>query len=797
MVKIFIDRKYNSLLFAGVLLVCFLVSTGVRYQQFETWKKTPAAYFVGERPMMTTLDAPYWLRWAREYNEGTYGQKGGLRLYPDERVSSLWTAFLSSTDTFQGMSDKELSHQLKYTDPTPASTSSSLSSSSGSPEIRYRDVPLLSFLIAHSAPFFNYNYYLTGTLLIPALASLFILPLGIYFFRIGVPLSGLLGGLIGTFAGGYYMRTSIGRIDTDMLNLFFPVLTGLLILLAGKAKTERNVLLYSIGAGLSLFLFQWWYERAGFTLAYFIVLVFSLYIQQIRFRTVLLSALLFVLCAHPGTVLSGSGSAETFLKNYSVIEETVSSTVIVNGTTPATFPNVFETISESETVHFEEVFRRILSNTMIDWAGFLAFFALALLRWRVLLPLTPMLVLGLLSFQSSNRFIMFLAPFIGIGLGWLLQLGIEAIFLLIANNIHHREDEEGKRESKKVKDKRLKVKGSLWASFYSLLAGTHLESTTKDTDNKLKGVSNKGKDESLKVKGSLWAGREVDWFGWVRQVVLYLGMGVFFWGISSQTAIPFVPGPSIHTGLYATFLEVKKRVPKDSVLLTWWDYGYAITDATGLATFHDGGFQFSPKTFFIARGLISPEPEELYDITQYLATEGTPGIHANNTSPEALLKAVRNPQYKPWDPIFLFFTADMTGKYGAISKIGSWDIKNGGSKSRGYQNLACNKITNEEMSCRGAKIDLKAGKINNQVALKRMVFIQDGKILREQEFGNLQGYTLQLLVAGQRIVEVQLIDEAVFRSNYNQMFLLGRYRKDLYEETYNALPFSRLYRVKF
>ena len=60
-----------------------------------------------------------------------------------------------------------------------------------------------------------------------------------------------------------------------------------------------------------------------------------------------------------------------------------------------------------------------------------------------------------------------------------------------------------------------------------------------------------------------------------------------------------------------------------------------------------------------------------------------------------------------------------------------------------------------------------------------------------------QGYTLQMLVVGQRIVEVQLIDEAVFQSNYNQMFLLGRYDGKLFEETYNAFPFSRLYRVKF
>ena len=139
----------------------------------------------------------------------------------------------------------------------------------------------------------------------------------------------------------------------------------------------------------------------------------------------------------------------------------------------------------------------------------------------------------------------------------------------------------------------------------------------------------------------------------------------------------------------------------------------------------------------------------------------------------------------------------MTGKYGAISKLGSWDIEKGGSQPRGYQNLACNKITNVEMNCRGVKIDLKAGKINNQVTLRRLVFIRDGQVLREREYGHAQGYTLQLLVSGRQIVEVQLIEEEVFRSNYNQMFLLGRYKKDLFEETYNAFPFSRLYRIKY
>ncbi|GIR32206.1 MAG: hypothetical protein CM15mP45_15020 [Deltaproteobacteria bacterium] len=100
-------------------------------------------------------------------------------------------------------------------------------------------------------------------------------------------------------------------------------------------------------------------------------------------------------------------------------------------------------------------------------------------------------------------------------------------------------------------------------------------------------------------------------------------------------------------------------------------FWFALIDATKLATFHDGGAQFSPKTYFIARGLISPEPNELSNITQYLATEGNRGINDNNSSPEALLEAVRNPVDTPWDPVYLLFTADMIGKYGAFSKIGS------------------------------------------------------------------------------------------------------------------------------
>ncbi len=765
MLKIFYNWENNFWLFFGVLLVCFAVSVGIRYQQFVTWKKTPEMFFVGERPMMTTLDAPYWLRMAREYNEGTFGMKDYLRNYP------------KSTETFRKTYESKLSIPKQFKD--HKSESGIKDSSLETKNIHYKDIPLLSFLVAHLAPLLNYNYYLTGTLLVPVMASLFILPLGIYFFKIGFPLSGLLGGLIGSFASGYYMRTSIGRIDTDMLNLFFPLIAALLILLSSRAKSERQVLLYSIGVGLSLFFFQWWYNKSGFTWAYFTTLIVFLFVKKIRFDTIILSAFLFVLCSDPKIFMSAISNIKGVVDAY-FMNDATAQVFVEKGVNPSTFPNTISTISEANKVQLEEVLRRVLSNTMIVWAGFFGLFWMVLFRWRDFLPLVPLLGLALLSFYSSNRFIMFLAPFIGIGLGWLLTLMIEGGFIFWPTK--HSESKQ-----KKGKETRLESKKS---KFISLLNMEYVNSLKNDFS-----------DDSI-IKKNIHRFKFLDFQGfigwnWVRQGILYMVMGIFFWVISTQTAISFVPGPSIHTRIYSSFLEVKNRIPNNSVLLTWWDYGYSIIDATGLATFHDGGAQMSPKTYFIARGLISSEPDEIFYITQYLATKGNRGIAENNTSPKDLLRAVMHPQNKPWDPIYLFFTADMTGKYGAISKLGSWDIEKGGSKPRGYQNLACNKITSILMNCRGATIDLRTGKINSNLALRRLIFIRNGQVFQEKKFEHNNGFTLQLIVAGNNIIEVQLIDEEVFKSNYNQMFLLGRYRKDLFEETYNSFPFSRLYRIKY
>ena len=717
-------QRPNLWLFLAMLLVCYGLSAYMRLAQFEIWKQNPQAYFVGERPMMTTLDAPYWLRLGREYQEGTSG-RDKFRFYPDNSESL----------------NKRLAPPSEFQDPRPQSAATD--------EVGIRDVPLLSVLSGTLAATLDGNHYLAGTLLVPMLAGLFIIPLGIYFYLIGVPAAGLLGALIGNFCAEYYMRASIGRIDTDMLNLFFPALGGLLVLLAGKATSLRNRVLFSALAGLALHGFDWWYEKPGFTLAYFCVLLAMLAIHRTPLRTLLLCSIVFVVVVGPDHFRGGVGSISSnlFARYLNVGQEVV--VEVADGVSaPAAFPNVYKTISEAERVPMGEVLTQVLDSEVLGWLGFVSFGLFALLQWRCVIPLLPFLALGVFGFYSSRRFIMFLAPFVGVGLGLFATLVVQYA----------------------------------WSGMKSLTGPSPAEQNSSKSNTKQKPGQKTG----------IWHNPLF------REVLVYGAVGLCFLGIYKNTAFSFVPGPSIPTAVYATFMEVKKRVPPDAVIVTWWDYGYALMDATGLATFHDGGVQTSPKTYFVARSLITPSSKDLYRITKFLATEGNPGITAANTSPERLLQAVHNPTRTPEPPIYLFFTYDMIGKYIAFSNLGSHDLAKGSSRPKGFQKIACQSVANDVLTCNQYRIDLKQGRINDRFPVKRTVQVLEGKVVHEQEYPNAQGITVQFhLQQPRQISEVYLLEEEVFASNFNQMYLLGRYDASRFEEVLNAFPLSRLYRFRF
>ncbi len=700
--------------FLVALLVCYGISVNVRYQQLETWKQNPQQFFVGEQPLMTTLDAPYWLRWAKEYHDGEFYGTGHKRSYP------------SYTHWFREQQAQIVSIE-NGTQAEPVLPLERLTSPTS--------VRLLSFIAAMMSPFFAGNLYLAGHWLVILTGGLFIIPLGLYGLRLGYPIAGLLGGLVGTFCSEYYVRASIGRIDTDMLNIFFPTLGAYLVFLACQAKSERWVWLWAGLAGLSMNLFVWWYGRPGFTLGCFLTLLVGLIIWRQKAQSSLPALGLFVFFAGPSNLLGGLENVRGFLDIYFFVGavKEAQAQEIVN---PVTFPNVFNTISEAAKVPMSEVLQQVLSEPTWGWLGLIAFALFAVRYWPSVIPLLPIVALGLLGFQSSRRFIMFLAPFVGFGLGVLLTIAIRLAWEWIRSRLEP-------------------------------------------------------EDPNVAQANPIWGNANL-----VGQVLIYFGLFGSWAFFAPMTAISYVPGPSIPPPVYQTFDQVKQIVPANGAIYTWWDYGYAITDKTERAVFNDGGAQLGPTTYFMARSFISSEQEEMRRIIGFLASQGAAGINRFNTSKDVLLREVYSGKYKPREPIFVFYTYDMIGKFSALFSIGSWNFDTLQNSVKGYQRLQCSKLENQILTCQGVTVDLKEGLVNGQIPLRRLVQSIQGRETKIQELKE-QGLSLQLMMPNERqFSEIYLMEEAVWASNFNQMYLLGNYDKEVFEEVFHAFPIARLFRLK-
>ena len=225
-------RLARPILFVLALIIAYGFSVSARLDQYREWNRDPTRYFVGGSPMMTTLDSYYWIRWAKEYSSGSTPETDdSLRFFPDGA------------------------------DPP-------------------KTVPPLSFLIALAAPFFQGDFYRAGFFLSVGLAGLFIFPLGWYFYRLNVPVAGLLGGVIASVSVEYLIRTGIGRVDTNTLMLFFFSLIALLTLVASQGRRPTSIFVASSLVGLATFMLGMWWQKSAFAILLFGALFLSLLIAQ-------------------------------------------------------------------------------------------------------------------------------------------------------------------------------------------------------------------------------------------------------------------------------------------------------------------------------------------------------------------------------------------------------------------------------------------------------------------------------------------------------------------------------------
>ena len=77
--------------------------------------------------------------------------------------------------------------------------------------------------------------------------------------------------------------------------------------------------------------------------------------------------------------------------------------------------------------------------------------------------------------------------------------------------------------------------------------------------------------------------------------------------------------------------------------------------------------------------------------------------------------------------------------------------------------------------------------------------VEGGRSVRQRDYAdhsdNAQ-LTMEIILSGGRVAGIYLLDETAFQSNLNQMFVLGRFDRELFEEAYIEFPYARVFRVR-
>jgi dolichyl-diphosphooligosaccharide--protein glycosyltransferase len=114
--------------------------------------------------------------------------------------------------------------------------------------------------------------------------------------------------------------------------------------------------------------------------------------------------------------------------------------------------------------------------------------------------------------------------------------------------------------------------------------------------------------------------------------------------------------------------------------------------------------------------------------------------------------------------------------------------------------MTCFSLIDNILTCRGGKVDLNRGVIisseSQEVPLKAALFVNDGYVVNGNDYKSDHGYFLQIIKKNNKVIKIQVLDERLFRTNFNQQYLLGNYDRRYFEEVYNNFPVARVLKVK-
>lgn len=697
----------RQLLFLFGLVLAILAAgyaTQARLGALAHWRADPVAYFFGGTPVMTSADAYYALRLAKARHEGTFIEHADdpLRHYQRLQRSRETSEYFGSDTTADWQ-----------------------------PQRAPRRMPLLPELIARLIPVAG-SAELAGLYLTPVLASLFVIPLFLYAWRLGEPEAGLFAALIGAFAPLYVVRTQLGYVDTDCLNLFFPWLASLLVFSLGPSARTVRVLWTSAALGVVLYLYFRWYEKAAISALYWGTLLLWLALQRRGLREVVLAVLICVVCSHPVQFAQCADSASGLLGRYLGGRTTADGASLVD----AMFPNVMETVSEQRGPKGVAALPSVLGHALPGALGLLGFAVLAARRWRECLPLAPIAVMGAFTFLSGSRFAMYLAPLAGLGLGYAIVAGVRGI---AARVMPDRDASRGDRAGSHATVLRaLLPYGVVTAVFFLGLQPTMARTVTRSapviTAPDLAAVH--------RAARRMPPGARV-WTWWDRGFAYAHVAG---WAVYHDGSAQYTPQTHV---IAHSFL----------------------TD--------------SPNVLHAAMARVDR-----------IGNAGITAFAQRVQDRAGLLDALSAPDETSAPPVeqFVVFSRDMLRSAAALRHVAGLPIVTTRGTPATFQALPCTAFRDSRLECGRASVDLVAGRLADGGTIRRLDIVDGGAVTKRVDYPNESERVLEIVIGPDRAIEVYLLPDELYRSNLNRMFVLGEYDRALFEEVMSEVPRLRVFR---
>ncbi len=665
----------------GIFLVLGL-ALFIRLKDLHHWQKYKQYCYYKGQPLLTTLDAYYHLRLARDIIQGNYKAKDEKRCPPDYIA-------------------------------------------------RPKVPPLLSILAAYLSKFSGLSLNWIGLLLPPVLGCLVIIPCFLWGSAFGGYLTGLASSLLTVTGYIYYHRTRIGWFDTDILNVFFIFIIPYFLLLYCREKNKRRYF-YLFSSLVLSFIFVWWWYPACFLVGFLVFIPLFTSIFLYKESKVEIGIKLAIICAIIGFMI---------LKYHGIKEIIL---FLSKRQTEANFISIAASISELKRPPFQRIVKMSSGHISIFILGLLGWLVLMIKRYKETTFLYVPLFVASFTFLFSQRFMIFLIPFIGFGLGY--------IAYIISKRIEKRQYCP------------LFYPLLIIGIFASIFPSIRRDWTTKFSP-KMPAPVIKGLDYINKTAppdAFIWC-----WWDLGYTAQYWANRGTFVDGGTQNPERTFFSALPLATSNWNLSANIIKFLSYH-----------------GKSGFNKLVSKFGQeRAIDILKTVLSASPNEQKMVLKKR------NLEPNKWEPFFFPKKVRK--------IYLVLDGTLPGKAYWWYYFGSWDIK----RKKGTHPIIfpirnCEINNNQIISSAGLKIDLNTGLVSykgNQLFLRELLIynIKTGKI-HKRYFFIRDGLVFEF-ISPLRIGF--LVSEGFYESVFNKLFILNIYRKGLFRPIYSKYMFIQVWEV--